>query len=59
MTDDKDQVGLSALLRSHPVRGTWVITFGWGRDWWFNQENGLCTDLESRPTGGDIERMLK
>ena len=56
-TDSKDQVSFDALLRSYAVPNTWVITFGWGRDWWFNQENGMRTDPQL-PTRVDVERWL-
>lgn len=59
MTDDKDRVSLSALRRSKKVPLTWAQTFGWGRDWWINQEDGQCCDPYLKPSRADVEEMLK
>jgi len=58
VTDNKDQVSLDALLRSQPVPNTFAATFAWGRDWWANQENGLCEDMDPAPEWDDVERTL-
>jgi len=57
--NSKDRVSLSALLRSKKVPLTWAQTFGWSRDWWINQENGQCAEVQPMPTRADVEEMLK
>lgn len=57
ISNAKDQVSLSALLRSMPMPSTWAMTSGWGRDWWTNQENGLCDIPRSLPGWGDVGKV--
>jgi hypothetical protein len=56
--NSKDRVSLSALLHSLPVPRAWAVTFGFGRDFWANQENGQTEDLQPAPTRTDVRRLF-
>jgi hypothetical protein len=53
ISDAKDQVSQEAYDRSAPVPNSFAATFGLGSDYWANQENGQCTDLD--PVAGWVE----
>lgn len=57
ISNAKDQVSLPALLRSEPMPSTWMMTYGWGRDFWTNQENGLRSDPEPMPGWSDVGKV--
>jgi hypothetical protein len=57
ITDSR--VPLAAFARSHAVPPSWGVTFGWGWDWWINQENGVRDDSPARPTLADVQRVFR
>lgn len=57
ISNAKDRVSVSALLRSVPVPRNWVVTFGWDRAYIWNQENGWMTGAEPLPSWSDIGKV--
>lgn len=54
MINNKDQVSLSALLRSKPVPSSWAALFVFGRDYVWNQENGWAAWDTPRPGWDEV-----
>jgi len=57
MTDKREAL-LQARLGTVAVPQTFAVTFSWGRDFWVNQENGLCAEPQPEPSWDDVEVLL-